>query len=118
MIQVEGGQNKVDSPLSVLEHGILESELGKKKKKKKRKEICSEILSLSPSEKAHFLRVIILSCVCDARTLVSVMSMKMITQWIVSGEARGWNQTPESCPHSLSEYQARVLSWQQGGNGI
>lgn len=34
MIQVEGGQNKVDSPLSVLEHGILESELGKKKKKK------------------------------------------------------------------------------------
>ena len=84
MIQVEGGQNKVDSPLSVLEHGILESELGKKKK---RKEICIEILSLSPSEKAHFLRVIILSCVCDARTLVSVMSMKRITQRIVSGEA-------------------------------
>ena len=36
VIQVEGGQNKVDSPLSVLEHGILESELGKKKKKKKK----------------------------------------------------------------------------------
>lgn len=53
MIQVERGQNKVDSPLSVLEHGILESELGKKKKK--RKEICIEILSLSPSEKARFL---------------------------------------------------------------
>ena len=37
VIQVEGGQNKVDSPLSVLEHGILESELGKQKKKKKKK---------------------------------------------------------------------------------
>ena len=37
VIQVEGGQNKVDSPLSVLEHGILESELGKKKKKKKKR---------------------------------------------------------------------------------
>ena len=31
MIQV-GGQKKVDSPLSALEYGILESELGKKKK--------------------------------------------------------------------------------------
>lgn len=46
MIQV-GGQKKVDFPLSALEYGILESELGKKKKKK---EIWVEILSLFCSE--------------------------------------------------------------------
>lgn len=34
MIQVEGGQNKTDSPLRAMEHGILESELGEEKKKK------------------------------------------------------------------------------------
>lgn len=34
MIQVEGVQNKTDSPLRAMEHGVLESELGEKKKRR------------------------------------------------------------------------------------
>lgn len=60
MIQVEGGQNKTDSPLRAMEHGILESELGEEKKKKK--EICIEILSLRPSEKSHSLSHHLILC--------------------------------------------------------
>lgn len=37
MIQVEGAQNKVDSPLRAMEHGVLESERGEKKEKKGRR---------------------------------------------------------------------------------
>ena len=115
MIQVEGVQNKTDSPLRAMEHGVLESEPGEKKKRRT-SALRSFLWDLQknhiPSESSSYPVSSEMGgeddSLCATWTLVSVISMKRITQQIVSGEAQGWNQTRESCLKSLSEYQARI----------
>lgn len=80
---------KLGSPLCVLEHGILESELGKRERRYGfRSFLC---FALGRPEKSHFLWVIIFSRVlwqswrrlslCAILTSISVMPIKRMTLW-------------------------------------